>query len=74
MTCKNRAAATYERYQALREQAKMTDSDMARAAGVSRSTFTGWKAGKYTPKIDKTMAISEVLGVDVRVILEGGAR
>ena len=74
MAYNDRAAETYERYEALRNQAKMTDSDMARTAGVSRSTFTAWKAGKYTPKIDKTMAISAVLGVDVRLILEGGTR
>lgn len=71
MTASEHAAATYETYQILRTQAKMTDSDVSRASGVSRSTFTGWKAGRWSPKYATLKAIAEVLGVDPRLIMEG---
>ena len=55
-------AIGYERYVELRDEAKLTDSEVARRAKITRSTFSDWKAGRYYPKWKKLTAIAEVLG------------
>ena len=39
--------------------------DVARNTGVPYSTFTDWKAGRYTPKIDKLEKIANYFNVPV---------
>lgn len=60
----------YERYVEMRKKAGLTDSEVARLAGVTRSTFSDWKAGRYSPKYSKLKRISEVIGCSVHEIEE----
>lgn len=55
----------YERYCKLRDQKGLKDSDVARGAGVSKSTFSDWKSGRSDPKIDKLSKIADFFGVKV---------
>lgn len=65
------AMKTYKRYAEIRDAKKMTDYGVAKAANVGRNTISAWKQAVYTPKYDKILKISEVLGVDPRLIMEG---
>lgn len=67
----NSAAATYARYAIIRNMAGLRDAAVARAASVPTATLSDWKSGRYTPKYDKIARISQVLGVDPRLIMEG---
>ena len=41
----------YEIYQKLRDERGLKDSDVAREASVSKSTFSDWKVGRSKPGI-----------------------
>ena len=61
----------YERYCELRDKYGYKDSDVAKGSGVSKSTFSDWKAGRYTPKTDKMVKIASFLGVSVEYLTTG---
>lgn len=46
-------------------------SDVSRETGVSYSTFTDWKTGRYTPKADKMQKIADYFGVTVEYLMTG---
>lgn len=60
---------TYEKYVQFRDKRKLTDAEVARAAGLSYGTMSGWKRGEYTPKIDKQLRIAEVVGIPAAVVI-----
>lgn len=43
----------YEIYQKLLDMNGVKSADVARATGISNMTFSDWKKGKSTPKMDK---------------------
>ena len=53
----------YATFEALMKQRGETFSDVARAIGCRPSTFTDWRAGRYTPKRDKLEAIAKHFGI-----------
>lgn len=59
----------YEKYAKIRDDKGMTDYKVAQSTGISSSTFSEWKSGHYTPKIDKMIKIAQFLGVDVGEII-----
>ena len=61
----------YERYCELRDSKGLKDSDVARESGVTKSTFSDWKAGRYEPKDEKLAKIAEVLGTTARYLRTG---
>ena len=61
----------YERYCKLRDKKQYKDSDVARLTGISKSTFSDWKAGRGVPKTDKIHKIAEVLGVPADYLITG---
>lgn len=61
----------YERYCEIRDSKGLKDSDVARLSGVTKSTFSDWKAGRYEPKDEKLEKIAEVLGTTSRYIRTG---
>jgi transcriptional regulator with XRE-family HTH domain len=61
----------FEIFERLMRQRGETFSDVARAIGVSPSTFTDWRAGRYTPKADKMQKIADHFGVNVEYLLTG---
>ncbi len=65
------AKSAYERYCEIRDKCELKDSDVAKGAGITKSTFSDWKAGRYTPKQDKMQKISDYLGVSVEYLMTG---
>lgn len=61
----------YERYCKLRDSMGYKDSDVARETGITKSTFSDWKAGRYSPKKDKLLKIASFLGVSINYLMTG---
>ena len=61
----------YEIYQKLRDERGLKDSDVAREASVSKSTFSEWKVGRSKPGIKKLQKIADFFGVTVDYIMTG---
>lgn len=53
----------YEKYCELRDKLGLKDSDVAKGSGITKSTFSDWKAGRYVPKTEKLDKIEDFLGV-----------
>lgn len=49
----------YEKYVALREEKGVTDYRVAMETGITKSTFTDWKNGRSSPKMDKLKKIAD---------------
>ena len=60
----------YEAYARLRDERGMTDYRVSQETGISPSTLSCWKTGRYTPKIDKLMLIAKLFNVTVTDLLE----
>lgn len=64
----------YEIYCQLRDKNKLKDIDVARATGITRSTFSDWKNGRYTPKQDKLQKIADYFNVTVDYLMTGNEK
>lgn len=58
----------YEDFEKLCKERGVRVSDVAKATGISPTTFSEWKKGKYTPKMDKMTKIAEYFNVPVDAI------
>ena len=61
----------YDIYERLRDINGLTDYKVAKDLGFSRTTFVSWRAGKYTPKLDKLKKIADYFGVSVDYLMTG---
>lgn len=61
----------YEIYCKLRDANKCKDSDVAKATGITKSTFSDWKSGRSKPKDEKLRKIAEYFGVSVEYLTTG---
>lgn len=59
----------YEIYQKLLDMNGVKSADVARATGISNMTFSDWKKGKSTPKMDKIEKIAKYFGVTTDYIM-----
>ena len=55
---------TYERYTIYRDAKNMKDGDVAKKANIPPSTFSDWKSGRCTPKLEKMQKIAAALEMD----------
>lgn len=55
----------YERFQEILDERGMKPSDVAKATGVSTSTLSAWKLGRYSPKQEKLKMIADYLQVNL---------
>lgn len=62
----------YAEFEKLCKEKGITAYRVAKETGVSTSTLTSWKQGKYLPKIEKIRLIAKCLGVPEAMIYEGG--
>ena len=62
----------YERLQKLLDEKGIKVSVVSRETGIPYSTFSDWKAGRYTPKADKMKKIAEYFGVPADYFLYEG--
>ena len=61
--------AVYERFLTIMKEKGLTLADVQKRTGISSSTLSCWKAGKYTPKIDKLQKIADCLGVSLEFLI-----
>ena len=61
----------YEIYCKVRDRLGLKDADIAREAGITKSTFSDWKNGRSCPKDEKLRKIAKVLGVSVEYLVDG---
>lgn len=47
----------------------LNDSELANIAGVSKSTVSGWRSGRFNPKGDKLQKIADHFGVSVEYLM-----
>ena len=55
----------FERIDTLLLENGLTDKDLADIAGVGKSTVSGWRSGKYSPKKNRLQKIADYFGVSV---------
>ena len=65
------ATGSYNIYCKIRDKLGYKDSTVAAGAGVTKSTFSDWKAGRYQPKDEKLQKIASFLGVSVEYLKTG---
>lgn len=63
-------AVSYEKYARLRDERGMTDYQVCQETGIAQSSFPNWKAGRYTPKVEKLVKIARLFNVTVDDLLE----
>lgn len=61
----------YERYCKLRDLAGYKDSDVAKGAKITKSTFSDWKSGRYVPKQEKLQKVADFLQVSINYLMKG---
>lgn len=61
----------YAIFEQLLRRDGLTISEVGRATGISPSTFTDWRAGRYKPKADKMKRIADYFGVSVDYLTTG---
>ena len=64
--------ARYDIYAELRDQLSKSDSDVAKATGITKSTFSDWKSGRSNPGGDKINKICDYFNVSSRVFYKEG--
>ena len=55
----------YEKYVKFRDAKGVRDADVASATNIPQSTFSDWKTGKSSPKLEKIIKLAEFFGVSV---------
>lgn len=61
----------YEIFAKLLKERGLKLIDVSRGTGIPYSTFTDWKAGRYTPKTDKLQKIADYFGVSLEYLTTG---
>lgn len=61
----------YEVFARLLEERGVKTADVAKATGITPSTFSDWKKGKSSPKQEKLQRIADFFGVSIEYLLTG---
>lgn len=62
----------YQKYAKLRDEKGVTDYEVSKNTGISTSTLTNWKYGRYTPKIEKIKLIADYFNVSIEYFIGDG--
>ena len=60
----------YKKFEALLRNNNTTVYKVSKATGIAQSTFSDWKSGRSTPKIDKLNKIADFFGVDISYFVD----
>lgn len=60
----------YQKFAELLGKSNKTAYQVSKDTGVSTSTLTNWKYGRYTPKADKLKALADYFNVPIEYFLE----
>lgn len=60
----------YETFEKLLKEHNVTAYQVCNETGISRSTISDWKAGRYTPKVDKMQKIATYFDVPLETLLK----
>ena len=60
---------SYEKYAKLRDEKGVTDYRVSQETGISTATFTSWKQGLYSPKVEKLQKIADYFDVSILALL-----
>lgn len=61
----------YEIFEELLKKHNVTTYQVAKATGITTSSFTGWKQGKWNFKHDKLQKIADYFGVSLNYLVSG---
>jgi transcriptional regulator with XRE-family HTH domain len=56
------------RFQRLREEARMTQAELAERAGIPVGTLRNWEQGIRVPRFDHAIRVAQALGVSLDVL------
>ena len=59
----------YETFEKLLKEKGVRAAEVSRETGISTSTFTDWKKGRGTPKVDKLQKIADYFNVPISYFL-----
>lgn len=59
-----------DRIKAAREAAGMSQSDLARAAGIQRQYVSAWEAGSWDPGLQNLVVLSNVLDITLDKLMK----
>lgn len=60
----------YGKYVELRDSRGISDYRVSEETGITRSTFSDWKNGRSSPKIEKLKILADYFGVDINYFIE----
>lgn len=60
----------YKKYSELRNKQGYFDYEVSKKTGISTSTLTNWKYGRYTPKINKLKILADFFNVSIDYFLD----
>jgi transcriptional regulator with XRE-family HTH domain len=61
----------YKRFDELLKIRNVTPYKVSQATGITTTTLTNWKKGKYTPKRDKLQLIADYFEVNIDYLIYG---
>lgn len=64
-----RRNALYKKFEELLKEKNVTAYQVAKETGIATATLSNWKAGKYTPKIDKLKKLADYFGVPIEELM-----
>lgn len=59
----------YEIYAKMRDSRGFTDYQVCKETGIPTSAMSGWKSGRFTPKVDKMVKIAKLFHVSMDELL-----
>ena len=60
----------YEKFEKLLTERQVTAYQVAKATGITSSTFYEWRDGRYEPKVEKIKKIADYFGVPLTYFYE----
>ncbi len=64
-----------KKFQKYRKSGKMTQEEVASAAGISRSSLARFESGRHNPTLEGLLKIADAMGyrVEIRFVKKGSA-